>query len=301
MPSRESRYAAMGGRLFSAVTWRPRFPVRYQRFAMTSVVPRLQRPPADVTFEPVDAGGVRSEWVVPTVSDDDRAILYLHGGAFVIGGIESHRNMVGYIARAAGCRALVIDYRLAPEHPFPAALDDVLTAFRWLVSEGFAPEKMVIGGDSAGGCLTAGAMLSLKESGEPLPAAGFMLSPATDLAQTGGTFKTKAKEDPLIKIPWGDRCIGMYLGSTEATDPLASPLYADLQGLPPFLIQVGTREILLDDSLRFAERAKAAGVEVDLEVWDGMFHVWQIYCPAVPESRDAVKKIGAFCREKAAG
>ena len=298
MPSLASRVVVTNLKLYSALSWRPYYPVGYKRYMMSSLAPRMMQTPKGVRRESVTVDGIPAAWTIPDGADDSRVILYLHGGAFVIGSIESHWKMVARMARAAGCRALVIDYRLAPEHQFPAAVDDSVRAYRWLLAEGYRPDRIVIAGDSAGGTLTASTLLSLRDAGDPLPAAGVMLSPATDMEMSSETFKTKAREDPLIRRAWGGKCIGMYLGSADRRDPLASPLYADLKGLPPLLIQVGTREVLLDDSKRFAERAREAGVEVDLEVWDGMFHVWHFNCGRMPESNDAVRKIGSYCREK---
>jgi acetyl esterase/lipase len=238
--------------------------------------------------------------LIPEGAENDRVLLYLHGGWFVVGSIESHRKMVARIAAAAGCRALIIDYRLAPEHQFPAALEDSLSAYRWLLAEGYRPDRTVIAGDSAGGGLTASTLVSLRDMGDPMPAAAVMLSPMTDLLLLGDSVKTKAKEDPFVNETWCRKCIGMYLGGTDPKEPLASPLYADLKGLPPILIQVGSREILLDDSVRFADHARQDGVSVELDVWDGMFHVWQINGPQMPESMDAIQKLGDYCRDKMA-
>ena len=266
MPSLASRVVATNLKIFTALSWRPCYPVGYQRYMMSRIAPRMLPAPKGVRREPAIADGVPAAWLIPEGADVERVILYLHGGAFVIGSIESHWKMVARIAKAAGCRALLIDYRLAPEHRFPAALDDSVKAYRWLLAKGYQPDRIAIAGDSAGGTLTASTLVTLRDAGDPLPAAGVMLSPATDMEMSGESFKTRAREDPMIRQSWGGKCIGMYLGSTDPRDPLASPLYADLQGLPPLLIQVGTREVLLDDSLRFTDRAKEQGVEVDLEV-----------------------------------
>lgn len=288
-------------RVISFFFVRPWCPLWLQRFSLSKITPRLSRAPKGVRFEAVTANGIPAAWLIPTNTKSDRALLYLHGGAFVIGSIQSHWKMVARIARAAGCRALIIDYRLAPEHEFPAAVEDAVSAYRWLLARGYQPERIVIAGDSAGGCITGSTLVSLRDAGGPLPAAAMMLSPGTDLAFTGKSMKTNAKDDPLIKAPWGRKCLDMYLGSTNPKDPIASPLYADLKGLPPILIQVGTREVLLDDSRRFAERATEDGVAVQLDIWEGMFHVWQSFSPFMPESSAAIERLGSYCRDKMTG
>jgi len=251
---------------------------------------RMQRPAGE------PGPPVKAAWITPVGVDEDRVLLYLHGGGFVLGSIDSHSPLVSNLARASGCRALAVDYRLAPEHRCPEALDDCVTAYRWLLAEGYSPDRIVIAGDSAGGNLTPCTLLALRDSGEPLPAAGVMLSPATDLAITGKSTVTKAQEDPMIDMGWGRRCISTYLGSLDPRDPRYSPYYADLAGLPPLLVHLGSREVLYDDCTGFAERARRSGVEVELEVFEGMFHVFQICGMFMPESRDAIRKIGAFCR-----
>ena len=249
--------------------------------------------PVDITCEKVSAGGVPAEWV--TAPDArDRTLLYLHGGGYVIGSPNSHRDLAGRLSRASGARVLVLDYRLAPEHPFPAAVDDALAAYRWLLSQGHAPDRIVIGGDSAGGGLTLATLVALRDAGQPLPAAGVCLSPWTDLAGTGESLRTKAQVDPMVQWSRLSQYAAAYLGKQDARTPLASPLFADLRGLPPLLIQVGTAETLLDDAARVVERAKAAGVDVTYEAWDDMIHVFQAFAMLLPEGQQAIEKIGAF-------
>ncbi len=251
------------------------------------------RPPPGTRVAPVDAGGVRAEWVVAAGARTDAALLYVHGGAWVLGYNHQYRRMIGWISRASRVQALAIDYRLAPEHPFPAALDDCLATYRWLRAQGIAPERTVIGGDSAGGNLTLATLLALRDAGEPLPAAAVCLSPATDLAGTGESYRTRAQVDPILR-PNGARAAWQgYVGDADPRAPLLSPLYGDLRGLPPLLIQVGEDEILLSDSTRFAERAEKAGVCVRLEIGHRMWHDWQIM-PDFPEARQAIASIGAF-------
>jgi acetyl esterase/lipase len=261
--------------------------------ALTTMAPI----PEDVACTPVRAAGVPAEWVTAPGAGD-RVVLYLHGGGYVIGSINSHRDLGGRLSRAAGARVLVLDYRLAPEHPFPAAVDDALAAYRWLLAEGHAPQNIAIGGDSAGGGLTLATLLALRDAGETLPAAGICLSPWTDLAGTGESLRTKAEADPMVQWSRLAQYAAAYLGEQDARTPLASPLYADLRGLPPLLIQVGTAETLLDDASRVAARARSAGVDVTYEAWDDMIHVFQAFAALLPEGQQAIERIGAFVRER---
>jgi epsilon-lactone hydrolase len=257
-------------------------------------------PPDNVQTEAVDAGGVRAEWVTAPPADPQRVMLYRHGGGYVVGSIATHRGLAGRLSQAARARVLLIDYRLAPEHPFPAALEDATAAYRWLLAGGFTPARLTIAGDSAGGGLTVATLVALRDAGQPLPAAGVCLSPWTDLEGLGDSATTKAGVDPIVQKDMLLRMASCYLGETPPRTPLAAPLYADLQGLPPLLVQVGTSEILLDDALRLAERATAAGVAVTLEPWEGMIHVWQLCAPMLPEGQEAIERIGAFVRQHAA-
>ncbi|MEX2205907.1 MAG: alpha/beta hydrolase [Myxococcota bacterium] len=251
---------------------------------------------ADVTHQSVDAGGVPAEWVSVPESRADRAILYLHGGGYVIGSPSTHRELASRIARATQARALVIDYRLAPEHPFPAAVEDATAAYRWLLGTGVSASRIAIAGDSAGGGLTLATLLALRDARQPLPASGVCMSPWTDLEGTGASAQPGGADDPLLDLA-GLREMGAHYASASPRDPLAAPLYASFRGLPPLLIQVGTRELLLDDSTRVAAKAKAEGVDVTLEAWDGLIHVWQLFGPNVPESEQAVARIGEFARK----
>lgn len=255
--------------------------------------------PPDVRTEPVEAGGVRAEWVIPPGAAEDRVLLYLHGGGYVIGSINTHRELVARIARAAGVRGLALDYRLAPEHPFPAAVEDATAAYAWLLEQGYAPEKVVIAGDSAGGGLTLATLVSARDRGLPMPAAAVCLSPWVDLEGIGESMTERADLDPLVQREALRRMASLYLAGADPRTPLAAPLYADLRGLPPLLIQVGTWETLYDDATRIAERARAAGVPVVLEPWEEMIHVWQLFSN-VPEAREATERIGGFIRERLA-
>ena len=254
----------------------------------------LVRLPRDIRFEPLKVGNIPAEWIFTPVSVEDRIILYLHGGGYAIGSIKTHREMASRIARASEARGLIIEYRLAPEHKFPAAVEDSTLAYRWLLKEGYNPDRIVIAGDSAGGGLTVATLVALRDQGEPLPAAAVCLSPWIDLEGLGESVKTKADIDPLFDMDGIIQNAKLYLGDEDPHNPLAAPLYADLKGLPPMLIQVGTWEILLDDSVRLAERAKKAGVEVILEKWEDMVHVFQSFGYYLPEAQEAVEHIGDF-------
>jgi acetyl esterase/lipase len=220
-------------------------------------------------------------------------ILYLHGGAYALGSINVHRELLARLARATHMRVLAVDYRLAPEHPYPAALEDTAAAYRWALDAGCAPSRIVVAGDSAGGGLALATLAALRDAGAPLPAGTVCLSPWLDLALTGASIRTKASVDPVLSREALERYAGLYAGEHARTHPLISPLYADLRGLPPLLIQVGTDEILLDDAVRGAEKARAAGVRATLDVVEGMFHVFQMV-GVLPETRRALERIAAF-------
>jgi epsilon-lactone hydrolase len=263
---------------------------------MTTVFPLA----ADVKCEPVNAGGVESEWVSAPGADAGRAVLYLHGGGYVIGSINTHRDLASRISRAAKARMLVIDYRLAPEHPFPAAVEDSVAAYRWMLAQGLKPSRISVAGDSAGGGLTVATLVAIRDAKLATPGAGVCLSPWTDLEGLGDSMKSKSAADPMVQKEALLEMATHYLAGQDARSPLAAPLYADLAGLPPLLIQVGTAETLLDDSTRIAERARKAGVKVTLEPWENMIHVFQVFAPMLDEGQQAIDKIGEFIRANAA-
>jgi len=271
----------------------PNASVEKMRAGMEKVAERVA---PDIKCEPVDAGGVVGEWIVAPNAAPDRAILYLHGGGYVMGSIHTHRAMIARISRAAQARVLAIDYALAPENPFPAAVNDATAAYKWLLKQGYKPGKLAISGDSAGGGLTFSTLVALRDSGTPLPAAAAPISPWTDLAATGASIVSRAAADPMVGREGLAPMANHYTGSNDPKTPLISPLYADLHGLPPLLIHVGDAEILLDDSTRIAERAKAAGVDVTLEVWPEMVHVWHVFAKILPEGQQAIDRIGEFIR-----
>jgi epsilon-lactone hydrolase len=256
--------------------------------------------PADVSVKPVQVPAISAEWIEPSAARAGVFVLYLHGGGYVIGSPKSHRHLAASIAVAASASVLLPEYRLAPEHPFPAALEDAVAAYRWLLDRGTAPGHIIIAGDSAGGGLTVATLLALRERGIPLPAAGVCISPWVDLTGSGASYASKAASDPIVTRDGVMEMARAYLGVTDARNPLASPLFADLTGLPPLLIQVGTDEVLLDDSLALAERARAAEVETTLEVWPDMVHVWPWFFPMLDEGRTAIDGIGAFVQTRTA-
>jgi acetyl esterase/lipase len=256
------------------------------------------KPPRDVEVQPVMAGEVPAEWLIPPEASPRSVILYLHGGGWTLGWTNIHRRMVAQLCRAATCRTLAVDYRLAPEHPFPAALEDCLGAYRWMLKSGSLPRDIVIAGDSAGGNLTLATLLSLRDAGDPLPAAAVCISPATDLEGTGESFWTK--KDPAVTPEFVLAMVRHYASGQDLRSPLLSPHYGDLRGLPPLLIHVGEDEMLLSDATRLADKARAAGVDVSLVVWPRMWHVWHLLTPSLPEARQAINAIGAFVRERLA-
>jgi acetyl esterase/lipase len=252
--------------------------------------------PADLQVETTDANGVAAEWTMTPKAEPMRAILFLHGGGYVSGSLDSHRHMVGQAGREAHARTLALAYRLAPEHPFPAALEDAVAGYCFLLARGFDPKRIAVAGESAGGGLAIAMLVSLRDRGVPLPACTWCSSPWVDLEAIGGSMTAKASVDPLIQKPYLMELAKAYLNGADPRMPLASPLYADLRGLPPMLIQVGSAETLLDDSVRLAGAVGAADVQVTLEVWPDMIHAWHLFYPELAAGRRALAKVGAFIR-----
>lgn len=254
-------------------------------------------PPSGCTFDQVNVGGPEALWVraVQQNPNSKATIFYLHGGAYSMGSPQTHIGVTGLLSDLSQIRVLSLDYRLAPENPYPAAIEDAVRAYRWLLQQGVPPESIVIGGDSAGGGLTFATLLKLRENGDPLPAAAFAMSPWVDLAHTGETMRTKAEEDPMFTEIGINYMAGLYLNGADSRSPLISPLYADLRGLPPTLIHVGTREMLLSDSQRMAAALQKAGVDCTLKEWEDLFHVFHsaVY---LPEARIACEEIAAFIK-----
>jgi acetyl esterase/lipase len=252
----------------------------------------------DAKCEKVDAGGVPAEWVAAPGFDPDRAVLYLHGGGYAIGSINTHRRLAYDISAACGARILVIGYRLAPEHPFPAAVEDATKAWRWLISQGFDTRRLAIAGDSAGGGLTMATLVNLRDQKLGLPACAVAISPWVDLEGVGVSITARAAQDPMVQKDGLLWMAGMYLFGKDARTPLAAPLHADLKGLPPVLIQAGTAETLLDDATRLAEKLHAAGGEVKLAIWPNMLHVFPLFAPILSEGREGCVEIGTYIRSK---
>jgi acetyl esterase/lipase len=242
----------------------------------------------------IKANEVPAEWITTPETLADRVILYLHGGSYNSGSIASHRSLAANIAHAAKTRALIIDYRLAPEYRFPAAVEDARAAYRWLLENQFRPDHIIVAGDSCGGGLALSLLISLRDEDQPLPAAAVCLSPWTNLTCTGESWETNLKKDIMLDPGALIKSAQLYLGESDPRIPLASPLYADLKGLPPLLIQVGSEELFLSDATCFAEQAQAAGVRVTLQVWKGMQHEWHFAANILPEGRQAIEQIGHF-------
>jgi monoterpene epsilon-lactone hydrolase len=254
---------------------------------------------SDVVLEAVDLDGVPGELSIVPGSDPSRVLLFFHGGGYCSGSIVSHRRMVTEAGRAGGVRTLAVGFRLAPEHPFPAAYDDAFTAWRWLRKQGIAANRIAVGGDSAGGGLTLSLATRLRDSGEQLPACLWLASPWTDLTMSGATLETKDAVDPLIHKGYLDELADAYVpAGTNRADPRISPLFANPRGLPPMLIQVGSAETLLDDSVRFAGAAGAADVAATLEIWPDMIHAWPLWNAKLEAGRQALVSVGQFVRRQ---
>ncbi len=272
-----------------------------QRATITGIRWRLRlfgrlvpRPPRGTKIVAIDAGGVAAERVASPVSRPDRHVLYLHGGAYAIGWPSLYRDLTWRIAAATRATVLCIDYRLAPEHPFPAALDDAVMAYRWLLTQGAESRHVAIAGDSAGGGLMLATLLRLRDEGTPLPAAAASVSPWTDLALTGESFRLNVDKDPMVPVEAAGRAVDFYLAGADPRHPYASPLYGDPAGLPPTLIMAGGDEVLRDDAVRMAAKMRATGCEVEIEVVPGMFHGWHLFARLMPQARTTIARIGAF-------
>jgi len=265
--------------------------------------PEFLRPPlpASVRIEPINEGGICGEWVESSLNPDaPHTVYYLHGGGYVACSPRTHRGFTSHLAGAASAKVFALEYRRAPEHKFPAALEDAVSGYRWLLEKGEHPGKIVIGGDSAGGGLAAALLIALRDRGLPLPSAAFLLSPWTDLAATGSSLVTNEAADPMLSGKMTHKLAKLYYGDASPLDPLVSPLYGDLIGLPPMLICVGDTEVLRDDSVRLADRAKRHGVKVELRIEHELPHVWPVFVTfGLPEARQTISEIAAFIRQHA--
>jgi acetyl esterase/lipase len=267
------------------------------RLAVDSDSQRFPLDP-DINVERVSVAiGVSAEWTWTEAADPARVVLYLHGGGYVFGSILSHRHLVAEIGRTSGSRTLAIDYRLSPENPFPAAVDDALASYRFLLEEGFEPRHIAFAGDSAGGGLVISTLVAIKEAGLPQPACGWVISPWVDMEASGETFVSRADADPMVKREIIVNFAQAYLNGADPRSPFASPIYADLRGIAPLLIHVGASEVLLDDSLKLARTAGAADVSVRLEIWPEMVHIWHAFHRILGDGRKAVQAGAKFLRE----
>lgn len=267
-------------------------PLALMHWLVKKGVERVQLP-ADVTRYSIAADGVACDWLIPEGAASDRVLLYLHGGGFVIPQTPNHLLMGAYLAREAGLQTLLVDYRVAPRHPFPAALDDCVTAYRWLLQQGYSAHNIVIAGDSAGGNLALTTLMSLRDSGDPMPSAAACLSPSGDLTVRDDT--ANSTQDLLLPPKARKFYRESYVGKSDPHNPLISPLYGDWRGLPPLLIHAGEEEVLKDDAIRIRAIAGSAGVDIALEIYPRMWHVWQINL-ALPQSIDSLNKIAAFLK-----
>jgi acetyl esterase/lipase len=254
--------------------------------------------PPEVTVEPTTIGGLPAERLTPPGDTGGRTVLYLHGGGYALGSLLSVRSLAANVALASKAVLVDLEYRLAPEHPCPAAIEDALAAYDALLADGVDPARLAIGGDSAGGGLTIALLVAIRDSGRPLPVGGFGISPWTDMNVDGASMETKAEFDPMVTRQGLERMSAWYRGDLPADDPRHSPVRADLRGLPPLLVQVGEAECLLDDCVAFGEAARAAGVDITLERWPDMIHVWHMFAPRLPAANEALDGIGSWLAKR---
>jgi epsilon-lactone hydrolase len=293
MTSIRGRLCRIFNKVLVAPKLSPNLSVAKARRGMEAVA-GFARPPSNTRVEKAALDGMAAEWVCRNAPHEDRAILYLHGGGYSICSPRTHRELAAYISGFSGAGVLVPDYRLAPEHPFPCALEDARAAYRWLLEKGLRPDRIAIAGDSAGGGLSLATALSLRDAGEPPPASIACISPWTDLALTGESLTTRAARDPILNLPSLKRSAAGYVGSADPRSPGISPLYADLSGLPPLLVHVGSDEMLYDDSIRLVKKAENDHVDATLQVYDRLWHVFHLYARIMPEARNALADFGSF-------
>ncbi len=266
--------------------------------ARSAMNAKFSRVPEDMKVDKFEIEGIPAAWIHTSDAEQGKIILHLHGGGYVTGSIDSYLMMCTRMAQTLKMNLLLPEYRLAPEHPFPAALEDALKVYRWLLAQGHKPGDIIFSGDSAGGGLALATILALREAGERLPAAVVGMSPWTDLTLKGQSHITNARAEAVLRKDTLGEWAACYTGKENPENPLISPIYANFHGFPPLLIQVGSQEILLSDALALAEKARADGISVTLKIWDGMWHVWQVLGDLIPESRQAFEQISRFVQEK---
>ena len=255
---------------------------------------RLAFLPANTSVEEISFSGIPAEWVYSKKADEENVVLYLHGGGYNSGSPSTHRELAAHISKDSKAKVLLTDYRLAPEYPFPAALEDSIQSYRWLIEAGYSSDKIAIAGDSAGGGLTLATCVSLKDSNDPMPSSLVCISPWTDLEITGESVEALENIDPMVNLASMQLMASNYIATNDPRSPLISPLHADFSKFPPILIHVGSNEMLLDDSKRVAEKAKQAGVDVTLNIYQEMWHVFHVFYRLMPEAKKAVRAIGSF-------
>lgn len=275
---------------------RPKLTDLAERRQASDALAKVYPTAADITVETTTANGVPAEWTSAPDADTSRVVLYFHGGGYVFGSLDSHRHLASEIARDFGGRTLALHYRLAPEHPFPAPVEDALAAYRYLLAQGIAPTNIALAGDSAGGGLVVAAMVAIRDAGLAQPACGWCISPWVDMEALGSTMTSNANRDPTVQRDTILEIARLYLGSADPRSPLAAPLYADLRGIAPLFIQVGAVETLLDDSTRLASVAGVADVPVTLEVWPEMPHIWHVFHPQLRAGRRAITAGARYVR-----
>lgn len=248
----------------------------------------------DIKYETVAVGDIKGEWTISPEARDTHVLYYIHGGAFLFGSPETHRGEISELGRAGKMKTFAVDYRLAPEQPFPQPLEDIFDGYLWLLEQGYDPKNIIIAGDSAGGNATINLMLFARDRKVPMPAGGIAISPWIDLGQSGETYSTREGIDPIVSLVGIQTQAAAYLGGADPKLPLASPIYADVHGLPPMYVIVGEAEVMLSESLTFARNAVMAGVHLRLEVWPKMIHNFPLWHSTLPEGKDAIKKAGEF-------
>ncbi len=270
--------------------------IEESRALSLSAARRMNNIPAGVQVTRFEIDHMPAAWVIPDGAIQNKVVLHFHGGGYVLGGIESSQMMAIVMAQTLKMKTLLTEYRLAPEHPFPAAVEDGARAYRWLVAQGVRPQDITISGDSAGGGLSLAALMMLRDAGDALPSAAVCMSPWADLSFSGESHISKQKKEVVLRADMLRMWAAAYCGAARPDHPLVSPVYGGFFNFPPILIQVGSDEVLLDDALMLAKKAKADGADVTLKIWHGMWHVWQALGAALPESRQAFEEMGAFLR-----